>query len=212
MVIWWCARCIIKSINLTGEPLQEIHGTHVAGIISGNGWLYGGAPDASLIDIKVLGVNDGSVSDVVTAIGLATANNATIINMSLGGSGLSQSDIQQLTNAVQDALNKGTICIAAAGNNGTRSEYSYPASIAACDVGTDLNTITLAHFSDKNDRVSLAACGVNVISSVINGQYAIYSGTSMATPHVSALAAILTQYIRSKYSTLHGSSFSAALI
>jgi major intracellular serine protease len=213
---------VIKSINLTGEPLQESHGTHVAGTIGANGWLMGGAPDVSIIDIKVLGKNGGSISDIITAIGLATANNASIINMSLGASDLSQSDIQQLTNAVQDAWNKGTICIAAAGNEGTKvgaiTGYEYPASInkvesiAACDVGTDFNTITLAYFSNENDRISLAACGVNVISSVIGGQYAIYSGTSMSTPHVSAMAAILTQYIRSKYPTLRGSSFSAALV
>jgi len=46
---------VIKSINLTGEPLQESHGTYVAGIIAGNGWLYGGAPDASLNQLISLG-------------------------------------------------------------------------------------------------------------------------------------------------------------
>jgi major intracellular serine protease len=213
---------VIKSINLTGEPLGESHGTHVSGTIAANGWLIGGAYDAKLLDIKVIGKSGGSIDNIVKAIGLATSNGASIVNMSLGGTGLSNQEIQALTNAIQDAWNQGCICIAAAGNDGTSvctpDAYEYPASIekaesiAACNVSDDLSGITLAAFSNENNRVDMAACGVNVISCIIGGQYGIYSGTSMATPHVSAMAAVLTQYIRSKYPDLKGSSFSANLV
>lgn len=212
---------VIKSINLTGEGLSESHGTHVAGTIAANGWLVGGAPDASIIDIKVLGRLGGSISNVVNGISLAVSNGATIINMSLGSSALGQSDIQRLIGAINYAWNNGVICIAAAGNDGksicSPDPLSYPASvqraesIAACDIGDDLNNITLASFSNENASVDLAACGRNVVSSVLNGKYAIFNGTSMATPHVSAMAAVLAQFIRSKYPDLKGSSFSAAL-
>lgn len=212
---------VIRSENLTGEPLQESHGTHVAGTIAANGWLVGGAPDASLIDIKVLGQRGGSISNVAKAITMAASYGASVVNLSLGATSLGSSDIQILMNAIQQAWNQGTVCFAAAGNNGTSicspDPYSYPASvekaesIAACDVGENLDTIALASFSNENNRVDLAACGRNVISTVMNGNYGIYSGTSMATPHVSAMAAVLTQYIRSKYPNLTGSSFSAAL-
>ena len=212
---------IIKSINLTNEGLQSSHGTHVAGTIAANGWLLGGAPDASLIDIKVLGRNGGPIATIARAITLAVDNGASVINMSLGGSGLSQFDIQLLNNAIQDAWNRGAICIAAAGNNGTSVNtpdiYAYPASVeraesvAACDIEENLDNISLATFSNENDRVDLAACGKNIVSTVMGGKYAIYSGTSMATPHVSAMAAILSQYIKTQNPGLQGSAFSSAL-
>lgn len=213
---------VIKAINLTGEAITESHGTHVAGTIAANGWLIGGAYDAKLIDIKVIGREGGSISDIVKAIGLAASNGASVINMSLGGSGLSNDEIQALTKAIQDAWNRGCICIAAAGNDGTSictpDTYEYPASIeksesiAACNISDDLKEISLAPFSNENNRVDLGACGVNVISTVIGGKYGVYSGTSMATPHVAAMAAILTQFIRSKYPNLKGSTFSSNLV
>lgn len=59
--------------------------------------------------------------------------------------------------------------------------------------------------------IDLASCGHNVMSTVIGGKYGVYSGTSMATPHVSAMAAVLTQYIRKNYPNLKGSTFSSSL-
>ena len=142
--------------------------------------------------------------------------------MSIGASNLNQNDIQRMTNVINDAWNKGTICIAAAGNEGTTictpDAYGYPASveraesIAACSVGEDLNTISLAHFSNENNRVDLTACGVQVVSTVIGDGYGIYSGTSMATPHVTAMAAVLAQYIKSKQPSLSGAEFSSSLV
>jgi subtilisin family serine protease len=213
---------VIKSFNLTGQGLSEDHGTHVAGTIAANGWLIGGAPDASLIDIKVLGRNGGSVDTVVKGINLAAANGASVISMSLGGSSFNQRDISKLSVAIQNAWNNGAICVAAAGNNGTSvctpDSYSYPASvekaesIGACEVGENLDTISLATFSNENNRVAMAACGKHVVSTVRGGKYLILSGTSMATPHVSAMAAILAQLIRSKYPKLRGANFSANLV
>ncbi|CAH6419693.1 Serine peptidase S8 family [uncultured virus] len=216
------ANKVIRSINLTNEPITESHGTHVAGTIAANGWLVGGAYDAKLMDIKVIGRSGGSIANIAKAIGLAAASGASVVNMSLGGVDIPQPDINTLNVTIQDAWNKGTVCIAAAGNDGTSictpDVYEYPASIekaesiAACNIDESLNGISLAYFSNENNRVDLGACGVNVASSIIGGRYAIYSGTSMATPHVAAMAAILAQFIRTKYPTLTGSTFSAALV
>ena len=213
---------VIKAINLTGEPITESHGTHVAGTIAANGWLIGGAYDSKIVDIKALGYNGGSISNIIKAIGLAVSNGASVVNMSLGGSGLTNNDIQGLTTAIQEAWNNGCICVAASGNSGTSictpDTYEYPASIeksesvAACDVSDNLDTISLAPFSNENNRVDLGACGVNIVSTVIDSKYAVYSGTSMSTPHVSAMAAILVQSIKSKYPTLTGSTFSSNLV
>jgi len=213
---------IITTINLTGEPLVESHGTHVAGTIAANGWLLGGAYRAKLIDIKVISRQGGNIDNIVKAIALAASSGAHIINMSLGGSGLSQSDIHRLTDVINYAWNKGTICIAAAGNDGTSvcspDVYEYPASVdraesvGACNVSDDLNNISLAYFSNENNQVDLSACGSNVASTIIGGKYAAYSGTSMATPHVSAMAAVLAQFIKSKYPQLGGSTFSSSLV
>lgn len=212
---------ILRAINLTGESIKESHGTHVAGTIAANGWLVGGAPDCKIIDIKVIATNGGTVDNIVKGIILAISNGANVINMSLGGSGFNKIDIQKLTNAINVAWESGAICIAASGNDGTSictpDPYEYPAaidkseSIAACDVNDSLKVTTLAYFSNENDKVDLAACGLNVISSIIGQKYGIYSGTSMATPHVSAMAAILAQYIKQTQPNLKGSNFSLTL-
>lgn len=209
---------IVDAINMTGEAITESHGTHVAGTIVADGLLIGGARGAQVLDIKVLGRNGGDINVIANAIRTAADRGAQIINMSLGGSGFNSHQINSLRTAIMYAWNKGSVCIAASGNDGnsvsTPDRYSYPAaiepteSVAACEVGESLNDISLAYFSNENDRVDLAACGYNVLSTIIGGKYAIYSGTSMATPHVAAMAACLAQYLKKNKPELTGQLFS----
>lgn len=212
------ANKVVDAINMTGEAITESHGTHVAGTIVADGLLIGGARGARILDIKVLGRNGGNINVIANAIRTSADRGAHIINMSLGGSGFNAHQINQMRDAIVYAWNKGSVCIAASGNDGnsvrTPDRYSYPAaiepteSIAACEVGESLNDIRLAYFSNENDRVDLTACGSNVVSTIIGGKYAIYSGTSMATPHVSAMAAILAQYMKKNKPELTGKLFS----
>lgn len=212
---------VVGSVNFTNEALSSSHGTHVAGIIAASGWITGGAPGSNLLDVKVVGSGGGTVENLVKGITYAVDNAATIINVSLGTVGITRSEIDSLTSAINNAWNRGVICISASGNAGTSictvDPYEYPASIdktesvGACSVSEDF-TISIAKFSSENNKVDLTACGVDVISTANDGGYGVASGTSMSTPYVSAMAAILAQYVKQNYPTLSGSSFSSNLV
>lgn len=208
---------VLKHFNLTDTPqLTDPHGTHVAGTLCANGWLQGAAYGGKLLDIKTLTSAGGTIANVANGIALAVSNGAHVVNMSVGASGVSQNEINVLTRAIQNAWNAGVICVSASGNSGTSintvDPYDYPASIekvesvAACNVSDNLQDLSLAKFSNENDRVDLAALGVNIFSTVFNGQYAIYSGTSMATPHVSAMAALCIQLLKKNNPNIGGST------
>lgn len=214
---------VVETINFTGEPISEIHGTHVAGCIGANGQMKGGARDCTLLDLKVTGRNGGNVPNVIKAILYAVNSkyNVRVINMSVGGTDLSTGEIQGLKNAINMAWNHGIVCVAASGNDGRTERtpvYEYPASIdkvqatAACSVAENLNTITLAPFSTSNNKIALSANGVNVFSTAPNNKYAILSGTSMASPFVTAMCACIAQQLTKQSPNLTGNEFSQTLI
>ena len=167
------------------------HGTHVAGIIGActdNGiGIAGVAPNVRLMPIKVLNAyGSGSYSDVANGIIYATNNGADIINLSLGGSGGNST----LASAVQYANSNGVLVIAASGNAGASSLY-YPAAYSeAMAVGATNSSDNRAYYSNYGNGLSVVAPGSSIYSTVPNS-YAYKSGTSMATPHVAGLAAII---------------------
>jgi thermitase len=178
------------------------HGTHCAGIsaapMNGRG-VVGTAPGASLMNGKVLGDNGfGSYSAIADGITWATDNGATVISMSLGGS----SDSATMRNAVNYAWNKNVVVVAAAGNEGSSSP-SYPGFYANCIAvaATDHKDVK-ASFSNYGSWVDVAAPGVEIFATLPNHNnrigpknYGYLSGTSMATPHVAGVVAL----IRSRY-------------
>jgi thermitase len=168
------------------------HGTHVAGTIAANAnngtGVAGVAFNSPLAICKALNSSgSGTLEMVANCITWVNQKGAKIISMSLGGSAGSAT----LQSAVRNATNNGSLVVAAAGNSGN-SSVSYPAgyqevvSVAA----TDANDAK-ASFSQFNADVEIAAPGVNVTSTWNNGGYNTISGTSMATPHVSAVAALI---------------------
>jgi len=190
------------------------HGTHVAGTIAAkanNGvGVAGVAFNADLVICKALGgpLGTGSTSDVANCINWVASQGARVISMSLGG-GASTT----LQNAVANAWNNGNgaVIVAAAGNDGD-STLNYPAAYAqVISVAATDSADAHASFSNANADVEIAAPGVNVLSTVRGGGYATLSGTSMATPHVSAVAGVLRQLFPSENATAIRNRLDAAV-
>lgn len=175
------------------------HGTHVAGIaaaITNNvRGVAGVGFDSSLMNAKVLGdTGTGYYSWVASGIIWAADNGAKVINLSLGGTSSSTT----LEGAVNYAWGKGCVIVAAAGNS-TTSVPLYPAYYAYCIAvaATDQNDAK-ASFSNYGIWVDIAAPGVGIFSTMPNHRnrigilnYGSLSGTSMSTPHVAGVAALV---------------------
>lgn len=168
---------------------DEGHGTHVAGTIAGlgaDGGVAGVAPQAKLYAVKVLDKDgNGNYSDVIAGIEWAMNHGIKIANMSLGA----DEGSEPLHRAVQAALAKGMLIIAAAGNTGGSVGYpgAYPETVA---VGAADSSDHVAPFSSRGPEVSYIAPGVDILSTKMGGGYVSLSGTSMASPHVSGMAAL----------------------
>ncbi|MBI3552325.1 MAG: S8 family serine peptidase [Elusimicrobia bacterium] len=164
------------------------HGTHVAGTVAANSpdKLFGVAPKARLYAVKVLDAEgSGSLSNVVKGIVWAANNGMQVANMSLGSP--MPSDTMQ--RALRYAKGRGVVVVAAAGNSGGAVGYpgAYPETIAVA--ASDWND-KIAAFSSRGPQVKFIAPGVSVLSSMMGGDFATLSGTSMAAPHVTGLAAL----------------------
>jgi len=165
------------------------HGTHVAGTIAGvldGKGVVGVAPKARLYAVKVLDKDgSGGLTSIIRGLIWAGKNRMDVANMSLGA----PMGTIFMRAAVKYAQMNGVTVVAAAGNDGKAVNYpgAYPEVIAVSALTPQEG---LAKFSSRGREVQFIAPGVDVKSSVPGGGYAYFSGTSMATPHVSGLAAL----------------------
>ena len=178
------------------------HGTHVAGTIAeleGNGLAESGvAPESSILPVKVLDA-EGSGSDVDVAAGIVWAadHGARIVNLSLGGDEASP----VLADAVVYARRKDVLVVAAAGNDG--GAVGVPARLAGVlAVGAVDSALVRAPFSAGGRALDLVAPGVGILQQTLDGAGGFadrsFSGTSMATPHVAGIAALVLAAGRAK--------------
>jgi len=197
-------------VNDDDDPMDDNgHGSHVSGIITADGIdpkAKGVAPDAGIIAGKVLDKNgSGYFSDVVAGIYWAVDDfDADAINMSLGTGrpyvykGFCNSVLPDLTNAVKYAVDKNVTVVVAAGNS-SGAGVSIPGCISySTTVGAVDSKDKVASFSSKGNALDITAPGVSIYSTILGSSYATWSGTSMATPMVSGVVALM-KYAHSTY-------------
>ena len=168
------------------------HGTHVAGItaaLDNSIGVVGVGPGIDLYSVKVLDRNgSGYISDIIEGLGWCQTADMDVVNMSLGTS----SYIQSFRDAVSALYASGTVIVAAAGNDGIGSAVNYPAAFAeVIAVSATTQSDALAYFTCTGPQIELAAPGYQIYSTYRGGGYATLSGTSMASPHVAGVAALV---------------------
>jgi serine protease len=202
----------------SGVPAQDEasswHGTHVAGTIAAktnNGvGVAGVAYGAKIVPARVLGRCGGYTSDIADAIiwasggtvtGVpANANRARVLNLSLGGTGSCDTTTQ---NAINSARSRGSVVVVAAGNSNVNASTSSPANCQGVIAVAATNRAGgKASYSNYGTNVTVAAPGGDTTGGILStlnagtstpagDTYAYYMGTSMATPHVAGVVALM---------------------
>jgi len=198
----------------TSDRRSSWHGTHVAGTVAArtnNGaGVAGVAYNAKILPVRVLGKCGGYTSDIADAItwssggsvsGVpANANKARVLNLSLGGGGACDSTTQS---AINGARSRGAVVVVAAGNDAVNVSNASPANcsgvIAVAATGRTGGRASYSNYGNLIDVAAPGGDGANSVLSTLNtgatapasDNYAGYQGTSMATPHVAGVAALM---------------------
>ncbi len=161
------------------------HGTHVSGTI-----VDLTPSNVKILPVKVLDIQGGGfVSSVALGVLYAAYNGADIINMSLGGGVDGEGFIDEYV--IDIAYDLGVLTVVAAGNETADTDGVTPAVVDKCITVSAVNkALSSSWYSNFGESVDVCAPGDNILSASMGGGYVYYNGTSMATPHVSAVAAL----------------------
>lgn len=180
------------------------HGTHCAGVAAAQAdnrvGISGVAPGCKLLIVKALDAEgNGASSDIARGVSWAVAQGASVISLSMG----TEHETRALREAIEHAIDRGVVVVAAMGNEG-RTQRNYPAAFpGVIAVGATDRGDRVADFSTRGDWISVCAPGVDILSTTpsypvaltrelqLAPNYGVLSGTSMATPLVAGLAALV---------------------
>src|SRR3989338_3331939 len=215
---------VVAAEVFTGEDHaidKQGHGTHIAGIIAGNGKYKGVAPGASLMNAKVLtDTGGGSTSTIIKGINWAVKNGTDVISMSLGGA--HEGPDESLNAALREAIDAGVIVVISAGNCGEEcpsggcgsfrgitqpGDFEDAITVGAVDKSNNWACFSSGQEFNSYIKPDLVAPGVDITSSYLGNAYHQLSGTSMSAPFVSGVAALMLQ----KNSSLNQSTLKSLL-
>ncbi|HOK41915.1 MAG TPA: S8 family serine peptidase [bacterium] len=197
----------IVGYNATGKGKEnniidkQSHGTHCSGIIAANRngiGIIGVSPKTKIIPVKVLNdEGEGDLNWIIKGIYWVLENykkyKIKIISMSLGA----PYGVEELRKALVEAKKEKLVCVCAVGNEGNWTDLGYPARYAeeklCIAVGAIESKKRITEFSNTGkgmQKMGVVAPGYEILSTIPDNKYAIFSGTSMATPHISGILAL----------------------
>lgn len=192
---------VARRVNFAeGEDTGEIHGTAVAGIIAATAGntvgIYGVAPEAEILALRACRPRTAEQAEGVCtsytlgrAVDWAIVNGARVINLSVAGP-----RDALMPRLLARAHERGIVVVAAVGNLGPKASPPYPAAIETVIAVTAVDARAAIYpAAVQGPFVSVAAPGVEVVTTFPGGRYATHTGTSMAAAHVSGVVALLLQ-------------------
>ncbi|MFN0219213.1 MAG: S8 family serine peptidase [Hyphomicrobium sp.] len=191
------AGAIAASFDALGETKgeAEAHGTAIAGIVGARKELTGVAPGADILSVRAFaksasGPAQSDTLALLKSLDWSVTQGARVINMSFAG----PEDLL-LGKAIDAAITRGIVVVAAAGNGGPEAKPAYPAAFpnVIAVTATDASDATYAQ-ANRGAYIAVAAPGVDIIAAAPKGAYDISSGTSLAAAHVSGIAALLLEH------------------
>ncbi|WP_419913710.1 S8 family serine peptidase [Hoeflea sp.] len=184
------------SINVSGfDAVPGAHGTAIAGILAAGSTLTGVSPDARILSIQAFALDKNGHAHstsftIAKALDEAASAGARVINMSFAGP-----RDPVLLHALDALADRNVLMIAAAGNNGPKAKPVYPGAHPQTIAVTAVDSAgKVFDGANQGDYVEIAAPGVAILAPAPDGKYDTPTGTSMATAHISGVAALLLEH------------------